>query len=943
MYINNKLTKAIRLATTLGAVSALTLSYSAIAEQNEAEANSVERIAVTGSSIKRTDFEGALPVQVISREQIDASGINNAGEFIQSLPAMQGFTVAAQSVGGGGGGIKTASLRGLGAEYTLVLLNGRRLAPRGSGSQIDLNSIPLAAIERVEVLTDGASALYGSDAIGGVVNFITKDNMEDIIVSARYTRPQKKGGDDYNLSITGGFGDYISDGYNVLFSVSRDDQNQIKGVDRDFAKTGIIPFTRNDQEYWFVAGSTNGIPGNVQLRFPTESGLSDRLFSPYLERNGACPTDTFQEGTECSWDFTTTLEIYPENKRDALMLNADFRINDDTKLFVQSNFSEYSETNRIAPYPTGFFPLPLDSQLVQDWVMPHLSAEEQAALTGVNARWRALPVGARATNITTNSTHVVLGLEGIIGDDFDYSLAAFHSVNEAKESFVGGWLLLDEFNTLMRSGQVNIFDTPDNLTSQEKQLLDGTVYNGHWTTAKSVMKGADFKGSLPVFELPDGTVYLGFGTEFRNTHYTNSISDVNREEKILFLSRGTDYDLKRNNFGAFAEIIIPAFENFELSAALRYDAIGKISNAITYDASGFPTEGTGSKVGESMNRSTYKVSGRYQLNDDWLLRASYGTGFKAPSMLGIAQPRVPAGVTGGGYACPFQSSDPKAAWCFSGPSQYAVFNQGYENLKPELSTQTSAGFVYAPNLDFNVTLDFWRVDITDRVTSLTEQQIFSNPQRYYDLFVPNRNLSTGDIELAIVRSSVNIGESKNAGLDWEVVVSNDLSFGRLRTSLSGTYMLESKRTVPGTEDEWTSSLGRFGTDQNVVFRTIAHLTNTLTHGDFAHNAVLRYRSGYDDRFVPAADNAVRQGPHSEGVPSGPGVPMQLTVPSYITVNYNARYTGFDNFVLSAGINNMFDKQPPLSLRGGQGHQTGYDHRYTDAFGRTFFVGVDYTF
>lgn len=943
MHINNKLTQAIRLATTLGAVSAFTLSYSAIAEQNETAASNVERIAVTGSSIKRTDFEGALPVQVISREQIDASGITNAGEFIQSLPAMQGFTVAAQSVGGGGGGIKTASLRGLGAEYTLVLLNGRRLAPSGSGSQIDLNSIPLAAIERVEVLTDGASALYGSDAIGGVVNFITKGNLEDITVSARYTRPQKKGGDSTNFSITGGIGDYLNDGYNVLFSASRDDQNKIRGVDRDFAKSGIIPFTKNDQEYWYVAGSTNGIPGNAQLRFSADSGLQDRLFSPYLEKNGSCPTDTFQEGAECSWDFTTTLEIYPENERDALMLNADFKINDDTKFFVHSNYSKYSETNRIAPYPTGFFPLPMNSQLVQEWILPYLSAEESASLTSVNARWRALPVGARSTNITTTSTHLVLGLEGSIGDSFDYSLAAFHSVNDAEENFVGGWLLLEEFNTLMRSGEVNIFETPDNLTSQEKTLLDNTVYNGHWSTTKSVMKGADFKGSLPVFELPEGAIYVGFGAEFRNTNYTNSISDANREEKILFLSRSTDYDLERNNYGAFTEIIIPAFERFELSAALRYDAIGKISNAIAYDASGFPTEGTGSKVGESMNRATYKVSGRYQLTDDWLLRASYGTGFKAPSMLGIAQPRVPAGVTGGGYACPFQSGDPKAAWCFSGPSQYAVFNQGYENLKPELSTQTSVGFVYAPSLDFNVTLDFWRVDITDRVTSLTEQQIFSNPQRYYDLFVPNINLSTGDTELAIVRSSVNIGESKNAGLDWEVVVANDLSFGRLRTSFSGTYMLESKRTVPGTEDEWTSSLGRYGTDQNVVFRTIAHLTNTFTHGDFAHNAVLRYRSGYDDRFVPAADNAVRQGAHSAGVPSGPGVPMQLTVPSYITVNYNAKYTGFDNFVLSAGINNMFDKQPPLSLRGGQGHQTGYDHRYTDAFGRAFFVGVDYTF
>jgi iron complex outermembrane receptor protein len=137
-----------------------------------------DTVVVTGSSIKRAEIEGALPIQMYNAEAIKRSGATSAAEFIQSLPVMQGFTHISESVGGGGGGFSTASIHDLGSGYTLVLLNGRRLAPANSGNTVDLNTIPMEAIERVEVLTDGASSVYGSDAIAGVVNFIMKKGKE---------------------------------------------------------------------------------------------------------------------------------------------------------------------------------------------------------------------------------------------------------------------------------------------------------------------------------------------------------------------------------------------------------------------------------------------------------------------------------------------------------------------------------------------------------------------------------------------------------------------------------------------------------------------------------------------------------------------------------------------------------------------------------------------
>jgi len=146
----------------------------------------MQRVEVTGSAIKRIAAEGALPIQVLSQETIAKTGATNVAELIQALPAMQGFTISAISAGTNSGGRVTASIHDIGESYTLVLLNGRRLAPQGSGSTVNLQAIPMSAIERVEILTDGASALYGSDAIAGVVNFILKRNQQGGDIEANY-------------------------------------------------------------------------------------------------------------------------------------------------------------------------------------------------------------------------------------------------------------------------------------------------------------------------------------------------------------------------------------------------------------------------------------------------------------------------------------------------------------------------------------------------------------------------------------------------------------------------------------------------------------------------------------------------------------------------------------------------------------------------------------
>ena len=223
----------------------------------------LEEVIVTGSAIRRADLDQALPVTVLSAGDIQATGVSNVNELIEKLPAMQNMTVAADSVGGGGGGVRTANLRGIGEQYTLSLLDGHRMAPATSGSTIDLSSIPLAAIERVEILKDGASALYGSDAIAGVVNFILKDSVEGITVSSRIDEPQAGGGESFNVDVVAGLGDLDADGYSLVLAYSREDQSALAAAEREFAKTGFVSFSEGGREYYFENSSANAIPGNA--------------------------------------------------------------------------------------------------------------------------------------------------------------------------------------------------------------------------------------------------------------------------------------------------------------------------------------------------------------------------------------------------------------------------------------------------------------------------------------------------------------------------------------------------------------------------------------------------------------------------------------------------------------------------------------------------------
>ena len=333
-------------------------------------------------------------------------------------------------------------------------------------------------------------------------------------------------------------------------------------------------------------------------------------------------------------------------------------------------------------------------------------------------------------------------------------------------------------------------------------------------------------------------------------------------------------------------------------------------------------------VGEGKNATTYKLSLRYQPTNTWLIRGSYGTGFKAPSMLAIAQPLVSAGVTNN-WACPFPGTD----YCKPGIAQYDRLTGGNAELKPEKSKQFSIGTRYEPTADFSVGFDLWDVEMRDQVSSVSQQLAFGDPAKYAQLFTLSKEVATGNSYWAFKDLAINIGKAHNRGIDWDLTGRQKLGFGTLTGNISGTYMLVSNFTKPGTDNQWDTDLGKFSIYNSVGFRNIMSATTTLETGKLTNSLSFNYRSGYQD--APAT---VRN------LGTGKDESITLHVPSYTTVDWQGRYEYSKKVELRAGIKNLFNRVPPMSLQSaGGGQQAGYDARYTDSFLRTLYVTGKYKF
>ncbi len=890
----------------------------------------MQRVEITGSSIKRIAAEASLPVQSFNQKDIKKSGVTTVTDFIQQIPAMQGFSVAADSVGGGGGGVTTASIHDIGSAYTLVLLNGRRVAPANSGTTIDLNSIPLSAIERVEVLTDGASALYGADAIAGVVNFILKKGASDWEINAKYNRPQESGGASNSVSISKGFGDIDDDGYSVFFSASHDVQKSLKASQRDFARTGIIGFTdpATGRALQFINGASRAIPGNATVKYRTAGGIESVNLNPYALANGGCAPqnhDFYGDGN-CYFDSPSTIEINPETKRDALFSSGSMKLGQSGfNAFYDFAYTEANVRASIAPMPAQFS-IAQGSALYNQYILPNLTAEQAANGVNTVAYYRATGLGNRVYDYGTKATHVVAGVDGN-AFGWDVNSAVTWSRNKQKQDYVGGSPLADKFQAAVDAGLIDPFS--GSVSDATRAALQASDFSGLYNTQTVTMKGWDARASRSAFVLPGGTAMLGVGVDYRNTAFTMAQEDVARSAAILNDGGAVDSGYERDNAGAYAELMMPVSKQLELTASARYDQIGAIEDKLT-----------GSTIGNKENATTWKLSGKYSATKNLMFRAAAGTGFRAASMQEIAGVLEDWGVTGGNYQCPLTgSSHPLASYCGGvGRQQFEAFQGGNPNLKPEKSKQWSIGTVWEPTSSISMAIDLWNVEIRDQVSSVNEADIFANAGKYPDLFTTKHINATGEDVLAVKLLPINIGKTENRGIDYDFTHKLNVYGGKLTSRLAGTWLLRSRYTVPGKDDEWTTSLNRYGINDKVSFRHVVKASSSWETKQTTHTLTAAYRNGYTDKAQTEDDCAVI-------VAGSPGAcyGVTLRVPSYTTFDYQVAYRPMPKVEITAGIVNLFDRNPPFSLRNAGSHQVGYNPSYSSALGRQFYLSGSYRF
>lgn len=903
-------------------------------------AQETQRVEITGSSIKRIAAEGALPVQVLRREDIARTGATSTTDLLQRLPAMQGAFSESAAVGAGGG-FTGVSLHNIGETRTLVLLNGHRLAQYGGqtltgfAAAIDLNSIPVSAIERVEILTDGASALYGSDAIAGVVNFITRRDSTDGDVTVGVSEP-RGGARELRASVSKGFGSLARDGYNLYVTASHDERTKLDATSRNFGATGRVFFTHDGKSYRKQQFSASPIPANVLDN-------KDQLVSPYLLKNGACPAKTFRviepynDGTGlvddyCGFDFVGELEIYPVRKRDSVTAAGSLRLGDHI-ITADVLAAKSTQISRIAPVPGGIS-IPAGSALHTQYLLP------VGITVDTTAFYRLYDLGKRESRDTSDFLDLALGSKGVVAG-WDYNATLTHSKSDVK-TFTSGYPGALAVGRLRASGALDPFVLTGQQSGAGLAAIAAANYKGYWDGGTSTLTTGQLRGSKELGNLPGGAVVLGTGVNYGFEKFASkpslfaqakladpvkgTLCDPNSSDPLINKcdqrfgdeSAALPYASDRKSYGAFAEVVLPLTKTLEATAAVRHDNYSDFGGA-----------------------TTAKASFRFQPSRDFLIRGSVGTGFHAPSVPQVKADLRPYGVTNDKYTCSADLASVAAslgAVCQTGNRQYDQLAGGNPNLAPEKSRQATFGLRFEPTAGFSIGADLWYVGIKDSFGQLTEQEVFANPKNFLTSWGKKTDTGTGITYLAFKADNRNLGNSHTSGLDLDLSGRAKTSLGDLSSQLAMTYMI---RDVAQTQKGgvYYSTIGNFADLGTVAFRWKGKWSNTLKTGSWAHTMAVNFQSGYADQAtsaerLDAAGNVVAVDT------------IRLRVKEQFTLDWQTVWAFNKSLQLTAGAVNLFDTKPPLAISTGgvnRGQQFGYDDRYYDSRGRQFYLNGSYKF
>jgi iron complex outermembrane receptor protein len=859
------------------------------------------KVDVTGSNIKRVEGEGALPVQVITREDIERSGSTSVMDIMNFISANNsgGQVSVANTIGASTFSVQTASLRGLGGQNTLILINGKRVTQSSGEVQgvygVNLDAIPFSAIERVEVLKDGASAVYGSDAVGGVINFIMRQDFTGIEATAYYGAPTRSGGGEITqASITGGWGDLGKDKFNIFGTFYYQKQDRLNAVDRNFADSSV-----NLQE------GLNGVSGNTFPAFVTTGGIGSSLNFP----NNCAPS--IPQSGRCFYDPNAApdVNIIPQLTTYSAYGSARYQFNADWQGYLTGGWSKVENNFVIQPTPLSdqilYGP---QGDIPASFLLPPSSpyyptaAAIAAGVNGqpLNVRYRAYGLGLRDQQDTNEQWQGVIGVKGNAWNwDMDFDFAYSHS--QTTQTPNGGFARYSDIMPILNSGVINPFGPSSPAAEAQVQAVQFREQAFKGESSGYVFEA---KGSRDIYNLPAGPLGMALGAQAGRQELSQTFNPALQAGDVTgYGGNFLNIDAHRNFWSIFGEFNIPIVKTLEATAAVRYD-----------DYSDF---------GATTNP---KFALRWTPIQQLLVRGSWGTSFVAPTLT-QAYGAETSGLSSAGEEDPLRC--PVTQDTNDCLTQFTVRFGGNPDLKPQTATQWQVGFLLEPTPGVSFGVDYFNIDLKNTFSNGPSVETILADQAQFGYLItrgpvqPQYPNIPGPIA-NIDQRFINLGETKIQGLDFDArVVLPTTAIGRFVVSLNSTYYIQyDVQQVDGSFAGFISNAYASAVT-GVTPRYKQYLALNWNYGPWAATLGNTYISSYIDYNTTADDVTRRVGNQS------------------LWDLYGA-YTGFKNWKLVLGVKNLMDTNPPFSNQRNS-FQLGYDPTQYDSRARFVYGSVTYSF
>jgi iron complex outermembrane receptor protein len=911
------------------------ISPIAVAQESQQK---IQKVEVTGSSIKRTSTEGAASLQIISREEIERSGATTALGIITESPSTNiSLSAATQGSGGFATGSSAVSMRGFGKVSTLVLVNGRRIASYGLSDNAqenftNLDAIAADSIERVEILKDGASAIYGSDAVAGVINIILRKEYDGTQIKVGY-----RGAENFSdmrsrdVKAIFGFGNLETQSFTSYLA--------IEGLKRDGYTTGDL---RSKYPEWhrLTPGRSTWDAKNTY-----SPGGNYFVSSNNIVATPDCPSGMIDAvDKQCKFDVLGLTGQATKGERYALASNTRFKLgaNIDANFeltyatsydsYIQpplSTSSERSTTTKVIWYDVN------GGKMVGPYTYPRLPVGHpyNPYKTPVELRARFMDTGDGFNSNTTRSDQyrAMFTLDGSVGK-FDWKSAFGYMESEARKSSRA--LSYKGYTDAILNGTYQFGKT------NSRELLE-TMFPMRSSFGQSSTAFIDALITGEVYQLPAGPISIATGIDVRHEEYQMKSDDrvLNGEMIGVFGLQAKD---KRNLYSIFSEANIPLLKNVEMSAALRVDKSG------AFDPHVSP-----------------KLGFKYTPTDSLILRATAAGGFRAPNIVESGNGRGRSSVSSAlvdPRRCPVATElnnlvqTSKSATTGDKALANSYFQSDCEarvpsfvssnpNLEPETSRSYTMGLVYAPSKKWSFAIDYFNIERKDEIdnrptvdivkgeatlptgqliridNTLSDNDFIALVKKY----APNTTSNFQNIgKLGIVYSPyVNSSKTRASGFDFDArTFFNIDTIGKLTLNLQGTYDLN-HQTYSVADNSWqTNSRGTYDGGPRLEMKFTAGLASKNWDNAF----IVKYQSGYSSNSIDSPNYCVTQKVAPENMATC------LRIRESYVANYSLSYSGMKNTKLSMVIGNLFNADAPMNWRGG----------WTPNF-RTYYVTAAYKF